>query len=99
MNSLIKKCFEKHKFCLYFRLILSLRIILASDGLVLSVTRIFVYKNGPLAMWLRPQGLSWSRSASVAEDLGSQAWTPWQGPAHPGFTLPAFDTDVFRVVT
>lgn len=76
-----------------------LRIILASDGLILSVTRIFVDKNGPLAMWLGPQGLSWSGSATVAADLGSQAWTPWQGPAHPAFTLPACITYVFHVVT
>lgn len=60
MNYLITKCFEKHKFCLYSGLILLLRIILASDGVVLSVTRIFVYKNGPLAMLPGPQSLSWS---------------------------------------
>lgn len=72
INSLMKKYFEKHKFCVYARLVLPLIIILASNGLVVSITRMCVCKNGPLAMWQGPQGLSWSGYASVAVDLRFQ---------------------------
>lgn len=71
MNSPMKKCFKKYKFCIYARLALSLMItILAPDGPVVSVIRISVHKNGPLAMRLGPERLSWSGSATVAMDLG-----------------------------
>lgn len=72
MNSSIKKCFEKPKFCICAGLALSLLIaILAPDGPVVSVTRIFVHKNGPLFGSLNgPQRLSWSESAIIAVDLG-----------------------------
>lgn len=74
VNSLVKKCFEKHKFCIYAGLALPLRItILAFDGVLVNVIRIFVHINGPLTMRLGPQGLSSSGSASIAVSLGFQA--------------------------
>lgn len=88
INSLLKKCFEKHIFCICARLAVPLIItILASDGPLVSVTRIFVHKNGTRsheAGALRCQ-LVWM--CQCCHELGFQAWTPWQGPDYPAFTL------------
>lgn len=95
----MKKCFEKHKLYIYARLVLPFVIILASDGLLVSVTRILVCKNGPPAMWLGPQGLSWSGSASVWVDLGFQVQTCWQGlPIQPSPYQTCL-TGIFEAVT